>query len=240
MGSKFKAGDKVRCIDAEGFAEGALTEGEVYTIGSVKAHIREVVILENGYGFNWRRFELVEEPKPEVKTNPDTASIEFKYNGKVYQGVVQDAVKACKGCAFETQPCDSVNTASAKQTGFVCLDIDVIWVEKQTPKPAQKLNEQVIHCKNIQGSDGCSGSTWVFTESDKGPKYVDVQYAVCHHKDQYVKKVGVRLAKSKPKVTLLKGEVPKYIDSMANTNPKRWFNYPSMEQIYQAVIHLTK
>ena len=101
-----------------------------------------------------------------------------------------------------------------------------------------KVNEQIIHCSSH--GTGVHGSTWVFTESVKGQKYVDVQYVLCHPKDQYCKKTGVQLAKSKPKVTMMKGEVPGYVWEEICCVGTQLPHYPDMNQIYQAICHLIK
>lgn len=241
MESKFKAGDKVKVIED---LSPSLKEGDVYTVdyteflyGNWFVHF---VGHESWQGWYEYRFELVEDyPGLEQVVDDSLLSaapqIEFKYNNKVYQGVVKEG---CKGCAFDEKDGDCMrsNNASKEQTGTYCYTHDMIWVEKKPEQP--KVNEQIIHCHNHRS--GVYGSTWVFTESAKGQKYVDVQYALCHPKDQYVKKTGVQLAKSKPKVTILKGKVPDYVWVDVYGSTYKFVNYPGMKQIYQAIVHLTK
>jgi hypothetical protein len=234
MTHKFKVGDKVRCTDDSGFAEGILTQGDTYTVQFVSkldticVKGEDDIVLSATAGPLWfevYRFKLLEQP--EAKTEPVKASpLEFKYKGKVYQGVEQSG---CDGCAFQT------SVPACRVAGQFCSKDQVIWVEKKSePKP----NEQIVHCRSI--GVGVRRTTWVFSESDKGQKYVDVQYAVCHPGDQYIKKIGVWVAKSKPKVTVLKGEVPKYVKSIRPSEDDVWLAYPDIYQIYQAICHLVK
>lgn len=127
-------------------------------------------------------------------------------------------------------------------TYFGCYNVDYQGYDYHSSrfelveKSATKPNEQIIHCKHDNDPD-CYGSTWLFTESDRGQKYVDVQYVICHPRDQYTKKIGVMLAKSKPKVSMLKGEVLQYRFDQVY---QRRVNYPSTGEIYQAIVHLIK
>ena len=230
MENKFKAGDKVKVIKGR---IDYLVEGHIHKVSSIDDDL--VVLVEHPDEFwHYSRFELV---KPEV--NQPESKVEFKYNDKVYQGVFRED---CSGCAFEYNDynCLHGNLALFSQNGFKCSDPDMIFLEKKAleQKGQLKVNEQIIHCNKKSMHDTYS-TTWVLTESDKGQKYVDVQYCVCHPDDQYNKKVGVQLAKSKSKVTMMKSEVPNYVRSTLKDN-KRWYDYPCMSQIYLAIIHLIK
>lgn len=57
MTCKFKAGDKVRCIDASGFGNGLLLLGSVYEVPEID---QSGDIIANGQRFSASRFELVE------------------------------------------------------------------------------------------------------------------------------------------------------------------------------------
>lgn len=60
MTCKFKVGDKVRCIDATGFADGRLFSGSVYEVLEVRSDGWDIRVQEDGRGFDTDRFELVE------------------------------------------------------------------------------------------------------------------------------------------------------------------------------------
>lgn len=60
MTCKFKVGDKVRCIDATGFADGRLFSGSVYEVLEVRSAGLDILVHEGGHGFDTDRFELVE------------------------------------------------------------------------------------------------------------------------------------------------------------------------------------
>lgn len=139
MESKFKAGDKVRVVRGESTS---LVGGEIHTVSdSDDMFVYLDDKLVEGYGWHHTRFELVEEPKSA------TPKVEFKYKGKVYQGVVQDAVKACDGCAF----CGYVTDACAK-SDWQCLTTGIVWEEVRQPEP------EVLMCSKSEAI------TWTLDE----------------------------------------------------------------------------
>lgn len=64
--NKFKAGDKVRCIDATGSC-GLINVGDVHTVINICGDMLE--LENNQWCFNWR-FELVEQPEQVVTNKP--------------------------------------------------------------------------------------------------------------------------------------------------------------------------
>jgi len=79
MENKFKAGDKVKVIKGR---IDYLVEGHIHKVSSIDDDL--VVLVEHPDEFwHYSRFELV---KPEV--NQPESKVEFKYNDKVYQGVL--------------------------------------------------------------------------------------------------------------------------------------------------------
>ncbi len=102
------------------------------------------------------------------------------------------------------------------------------------PKSTE-LKQQVIHCNNQEcRHQGIKGSTWVLTKVEDS-RYVGVQFAVCSHKDNYYKKVGVQVAKQMEMHEVLKTELPNFI---RGTGGAFKCLIPSHSQIYQAVVRL--
>lgn len=58
--SKFKVGDKVRCVDASGFASEELVHGFIYEVLEIRSEDRDIRVHQDGCGFNIGRFELAE------------------------------------------------------------------------------------------------------------------------------------------------------------------------------------
>jgi hypothetical protein len=72
MTNKFKVGDEVRCIDADGW-DNCLTEGRVYLVTSLHKEYVRVTDDEGGVnaGFDQARFELVVDERQELSDAMD-------------------------------------------------------------------------------------------------------------------------------------------------------------------------
>ncbi len=66
--SKFKVGDKVRCIDATGYGSLELEHGFIYEVLEIRSEGRDIKVLQDSTGFNVGRFELVEAVQSEYFT----------------------------------------------------------------------------------------------------------------------------------------------------------------------------
>lgn len=124
---------------------------------------------------------------------------------------------------------DGVLTSTGGFWGFSCNRF------KLAQPKSTELKQQVIHCNNREyRHQGIKGSTWVLTNVQDS-RYVGVQFAVCSHKDNYCKKVGVQVAKQMEMNEVLKTELPSFI--RATMLVFKCLS-PSHSQIYQAVVRL--